>query len=691
MNSGKDTLLDISNQIIGSFSQNVSSFYNSNPRKSQVEIALDVANFLFNSPKRIMFIEAPVGIGKTLGVLIPSILYSRLQRSQITYATATKNLQDQIFDSDLPDLKRMQILGDEKKVLAMGKENYFCIVNYQNNREKFKTSQRAVDIGMAIDKCYTGLRKELDQVLKNASKEETTDHEWDILKIKSDQRKCKLNYCPGHEYRNSFQKHPFITVTNHSQLIQTRINIDNKVPGIVSVYPGLVIIDEAHLFNDNYLSCAQEQLSIEDFKKISRFAKDNLRLKKAATQIKKKLIKLSKQKYGLQTRHTLVYEDRVNLSIIREELIKEESFDTNRNGEVNVGGQVDELVGSIYKILDTNNYISWITSDNGEKIQFVTKNIFDDFEKLIKELSAYNKIIFMSGTLTSTNNSEEEIKSIWGISNFEYKSYESPFSPENQIYLCLPKEGFKFTRNKDRMVQPIVTNCIQPICRQIKGGVLILSNSLELKDKIRKDIGNTYENRNVFSQGDDNVNELSKKFKRDKSSILIASGSFKTGFSVKGEALQAVVITSLPFPVKDDPFIELKVSEYCKRLKMTPTEDNKFKISYDIMLHDLEQSIGRLIRDMGDYGVIYITDSRIYGRNDYGANLQRWFLDKGYVIHNNLMELSNFMANAKNKIHRHIQQYNKENNLNKLKNIPQITYSPSNHSKLNRTFILKKK
>ena len=84
-----------------------------------------------------MFIEAPVGIGKTLGVLIPSILYSRLQRSQITYATATKNLQDQIFDSDLPDLKRMQILGDEKKVLAMGKENYFCIVNYQNNREKY--------------------------------------------------------------------------------------------------------------------------------------------------------------------------------------------------------------------------------------------------------------------------------------------------------------------------------------------------------------------------------------------------------------------------------------------------------------------------------------------------------------------------------------------------------------------------
>lgn len=66
--------MNISNQIISFFSQNVSKFYNSNPRKSQVKIALDVADFLFNSPKKIMFIEAPVGIGKTLGVLIPSIL-----------------------------------------------------------------------------------------------------------------------------------------------------------------------------------------------------------------------------------------------------------------------------------------------------------------------------------------------------------------------------------------------------------------------------------------------------------------------------------------------------------------------------------------------------------------------------------------------------------------------------------------
>ena len=156
----------------------------------------------------------------------------------------------------------------------------------------------------------------------------------------------------------------------------------------------------------------------------------------------------------------------------------------------------------------------------------------------------------MSGTLTSNHDSKEEIKSIWGINNFDYKSYESPFSPKNQIYLCLPKNGFEFTRNKDRMVKPIITNCIKPLCKRVKGGVLILSNSLELKDKIKNGMGDRYENRNVFSQGNDNVNELSEKFKKDKSSILIASGSFKTGFSVKGKALQAVVITSLPFPLK---------------------------------------------------------------------------------------------------------------------------------------------
>ena len=49
------------------------------------------------------------------------------------------------------------------------------------------------------------------------------------------------------------------------------------------------------------------------------------------------------------------------------------------------------------------------------------------------------------------------------------------------------------------------------------------------------------------------------------------------------------------------------------------------------------------------------------------------------------------MRSAKNKIFNYLQQYNKENGLDKLISIPQISYLPTNHSKLNRPFVLKNK
>ena len=101
--------MNISEKIIEDYKLKVAPFYKSDPRLAQVQMSLDIADFLFNSNKRVMFVEAPVGTGKTLGVLIPSYLYAQLNGKKITYATATKNLQRQIFEDDIPDMKKMDI------------------------------------------------------------------------------------------------------------------------------------------------------------------------------------------------------------------------------------------------------------------------------------------------------------------------------------------------------------------------------------------------------------------------------------------------------------------------------------------------------------------------------------------------------------------------------------------------------
>ena len=66
--------MNISNEIIHLFEEDIANLYHSSPRLSQVQMSLDVADFLVNSSERIMFVEAPVGTGKTLGVLVPLLL-----------------------------------------------------------------------------------------------------------------------------------------------------------------------------------------------------------------------------------------------------------------------------------------------------------------------------------------------------------------------------------------------------------------------------------------------------------------------------------------------------------------------------------------------------------------------------------------------------------------------------------------
>ena len=137
--------MKVSEKIINIYEEKIGPAYKSKPRISQVQMSLDIADFLYNkkAKSKIMFVEAPVGTGKTLGALIPAILYSSNFHKRITYVTGTKNLQRQVFYEELKMLKNINIISPSSEaVLAMGKDNYACIDNLHNNRNNFQTAQR---------------------------------------------------------------------------------------------------------------------------------------------------------------------------------------------------------------------------------------------------------------------------------------------------------------------------------------------------------------------------------------------------------------------------------------------------------------------------------------------------------------------------------------------------------------------
>lgn len=641
--------MDISEKIIKDYELKVAPFYKSDPRLAQVQMSLDIAGFLFNSNRRVMFVEAPVGTGKTLGVLIPSYLYAQLNNRKITYATATKNLQRQIFDDDIPDMRKMGIFQKNNIILAMGKDNYACIDNVYRHKNKFRSRARYEEIRKAVLTSDTGLRSDLDKKVED----DIENKEWDLIKITSGQLPCHKENCPGHNYRALFKnkKKPFLTITNHNQLVQSQLNEANSQRGIVSVFPGIIVIDEAHLFDESYLGTRQKQLSLNRLIWTSKNAlrgKNPVDIRNEVRQVKAYFNKIkNNKKYGLNSRHKLK-DIKPVLSRIQSKLQQKEKINIE-NGRLNIDmlydiqydAQYDEILDLLHNILDEKKNVSWLAVNDPEAFYYVPKEFYKKLTESIKYLARSNKIIFLSGTLTSTDNPRNEIKNEWGIEDFIYKSYKSPFNPQTQTYLYVPQDGLDGTQNKRLHAEKIVKNIVDPICKKAKGGMLILCNSLELESYIKKNIEPKKLKRKVLVQGDASNEQLTAEFKKYIDSVLIGSGSFKSGFSVPGKALQSVIISALPFPVPTDPFINLKVKEFAKKYHLR----DDFEISFQLMLKDLEQSMGRLIRSPEDYGIIAIADSRLYSK-PYGSRIIAWLKHKKYKILNNLDGLSKFMRTA---------------------------------------------
>jgi ATP-dependent DNA helicase DinG len=98
---------------------------------------------------RIVLVEAGTGTGKTLGYLAPSSLWAEKNGPGLWISTYTRNLQRQILQEAsklYPDPRER----DEKVVLRKGRENYLCLLNFEEaaKRTALAPGQRAVALGL---------------------------------------------------------------------------------------------------------------------------------------------------------------------------------------------------------------------------------------------------------------------------------------------------------------------------------------------------------------------------------------------------------------------------------------------------------------------------------------------------------------------------------------------------------------
>ncbi|MCK4590866.1 MAG: hypothetical protein KAT86_03860, partial [Candidatus Latescibacteria bacterium] len=208
-------------------------------REEQLAMVKAVAE-TFNQAELLM-VEAGTGVGKSLAYLVPAIYWAVQNHDRVIVSTKTKNLQEQLFYKDLPELSRILDIPF-RSVLLKGRSNYICL-------NKWYTALNQIEIAFSPPE-----RRELLPLVAWLEETQTGDIAensgfrskplWSKLCAES-------NYCLGQKCkyyqkcfvmkvrREALRAH--IVVVNHS-LLFSDLCLEN---GILGPYQNL-IFDEAH-------------------------------------------------------------------------------------------------------------------------------------------------------------------------------------------------------------------------------------------------------------------------------------------------------------------------------------------------------------------------------------------------------------------------------------------------------------
>jgi len=116
----------------------------------------------------------------------------------------------------------------------------------------------------------------------------------------------------------------------------------------------------------------------------------------------------------------------------------------------------------------------------------------------------------------------------------------------------------------------------------------------------------------ILVQGGAPRDELLRRFRELGNAVLLGTGSFWEGVDVRGPALSLVVIDKLPFAAPNDPLLQARLAAVRAR-----GGEPFMELQLPQAVIALKQGVGRLIRDVGDRGVMMLCDPRLRTRS-YG-------------------------------------------------------------------------
>ncbi|MGR8934021.1 MAG: ATP-dependent DNA helicase [Gammaproteobacteria bacterium] len=569
--------------------------------------------------------EAGTGTGKTFAYLVPAILSGK----KILVSTGTKNLQDQLFNKDLP-LIRKALSVPFRAALLKGRGNYLCLYRLHN---AIRT-----DLGFSAENTEAlhnisrwAQRTRSGDIAEMAEIEEAAPV-W--LQATSNVDNCLGQECPDYDAcflvkaRDKAREADVLVVNHH--LLCADWSIREIGFGELLPEADVVIIDEAHQLAEtasNFLGVSLGARQLNELAKDSlteclKDAADMADLR-AACEALEYAVKDTRLDMGAEMRKGDWRELEGNikamasLQVLAEKLHalcrQLELASVRGKGLESCFKRAQDMAMRLQSIRDedSGNWIRWYET---HRVSFTLNrtplDIAGEFQGFMRQHGAV--WIFTSATLSVAGDFAHFAYGL-GVHGAISHSWDSPFDFSRQALFYHPRNLPQ--PDAADFVERIVEIAV-PVLEASRGRAFFLFTSHHALKKAAA----LLEARIAYPllvQGSRPKGVLLDDFKRHGNAVLLGTSSFWEGVDVKGEALSCVIIDKLPFAAPGDPVLKA-------RLDAMRTQGRNPFMDYQIpaAVIALKQGVGRLIRDVHDRGVFLLCDPRLLKRS-YG----RLFLD----------------------------------------------------------------
>ncbi len=633
-------------------------------RPGQRAMAAHVAQAL--ELDRHLLVQAGTGTGKSLGYLVPALHYAQTSEKPIIVATATLALQSQIVNRDIPRL--LDSLGEAPEAetevaILKGRNNYVCLHKIEGG---YPEDEQETLFNVAPGGETGRLGEEIIRLRKWAETTDTGDRDelmpgvsdraWRQVSVSASEclgKKCPLVESCFSELARERAAESDIVITNHALLA---INAFEGI-GVLPQHD-IAIIDEAHELADRVTGAVTGALSPAMITAAARSVRKHTKanhepLEQAGRALDNALDGVPSELLprGLPEKVAVAMDSVRDAARAALSDTKSDSKDSDAGRQM-ARARLTEILELAERMLaaDEKYEVVWVSRAGSWEPGkgYVAAADTDPATLHVAPLSVASRlreglfedrtVVLTSATLTVGESFDAAAGALGlvgsGAPRWEGIDVGSPFDYPKQgvLYLAadLPKPGRGISEEQlDRVVELVTAS---------NGGALGLFSSRRAAELAAEYVREKTDF-NILVQGESSLRALVKEFSEDTNSCLFGTMSLWQGVDVPGDSCRLVMMDRIPFPRPDDPLSAARTRAVAQN------GGNGFMAvsAYHAAIR-MAQGAGRLIRSVGDRGVVAILDSRIatqrYGNYIVKAMPPFWTTQRTDVVLGALQRLA---------------------------------------------------